>query len=125
MWDHIDMMNDIICDISQDIRAFNKERERIRKMDIEVNHPKHSSTLCLDDILSVESSILTEVSEDEKQESYCDFEQPLVISQPTELSMNKDAKDDKMVLESKEDIKHNSSKDSYPFQVNILLWMLL
>ena len=48
-------------------------------MYIEVNQPKHSSTLCLDDILYVESFRLIEDCEDEEQESYSDVEQPLVI----------------------------------------------
>ena len=43
-------------------------------MDIEVNHPKHFSTLWLDDILSVESFNIMEECEDEQQESYTDDE---------------------------------------------------
>lgn len=77
-------MNDTIYDIRQYIRAFNEGRERIEEMDIEVNHLKHFSTLCLNDILSVEKFKIMEECEDEKQESYVDDEvdvyRPSVIS---------------------------------------------
>ncbi|PHU10697.1 hypothetical protein BC332_22557 [Capsicum chinense] len=73
-----------------------------------------------DDILSVESFRIIEECEDEDQESYTDEEldvdQPLDIFQPTEPTMRDDAKIKKMVLETKEEIKHNPGEDSSPFR---------
>ena len=87
-------------------------------MDIEVNHSKHSSILCLDDILSVESFKIMEECEHEEQEPYIDVEldvkQPSVISQPTEPTTRDDANIEDMVLEGKEEIKKISNKDSSP-----------
>ena len=76
-------MNDIECDMRQDMKPIIHV-----DMDIKVNRSKHSSILCLDDILSVESFKITEEYEDEEQEPHIhvelDLVQPSVISQPTE-----------------------------------------
>ena len=58
-------MYDIVCDMRQDMK-----RIIYKEMDIKVNHSKHSSILCLDDILSVESFKIMKECEDEEQEPY-------------------------------------------------------
>ena len=118
MLELIDTTNNIICDISQDIRAFNEGRERIEEMDIEVNHPKNFSTLWLNDILSVESFNIMDKCEDKEKEPYIDIdldvEKPSVIYQPTEPTMRDDAKIVEMVIESKEETKQISYEDCSP-----------
>lgn len=105
MLDGIDTTNDTICDIRRDIREFNEGRERIEEMDIKVNYPKHFSTLCLDDILSVELfKIMKECENEEKEfdvDDDLDIDQPSMIFQPTKPFINEDAKDEEMVLDSK------------------------
>ncbi|KAF3639243.1 hypothetical protein FXO38_22785 [Capsicum annuum] len=71
-------------------------------------------------MLDLQKEIIIEECEDEDQESYTDEEldvdQPLDIFQPTEPTMRDDAKIKKMVLETKEEIKHNPGEDSSPFR---------